>query len=409
MRLGHLGPKFRKVWAASAVSLAGDGLILSAMPLLLASLTPRAELIAGLEVARGLPWLLFGLLGGVVADRADRRRVMAIVDFGRAVAVAALALAVLRNNATVGLVWTVAFVLGAGEVFFDNSAQSILPSLVKSELIERANSRFFITEAIARDLAGPAAGAAIFASVASLPFTIDAFSFLGAALIVSTLRGSFHAKGRSARRRRSTIRADLREGARWLRNHELLRALVVIGCTYNFLVVGAEAVNVLFVLRVLHASKATYGLVLTTAAIGGLAAAASAERVIKKLGPGRTILTTLAVAGVAGLVAGTTRFVAVFALGIAAAVACGTLANIVVLSLRQTLVPDDLLGRVNSFYRVSIATAAPLGALVFGALAEHVSLRAPLVTMGIGALLLTVAAAPVVNNRAVERARIPLG
>lgn len=408
-----LGPRFRKVWGASAISLVGDGLILSAMPLLIAGLTDSKALVSGLEVARGLPWLFFGLLGGVVADRADRRRVMAVVDAGRCVAVGVLAIAVWQDHATVGLIWVVAFLLGSGEVFFDNSAQSILPNLVEAPLIERANGRFFVTESVARDLLGPAVGAALFAAAAALPFVIDSFSFLGASLLIFTLAGSYRARPRprtkrarrQQRRGGPTIRADLREGWRWLRRHQLLRSLVVVGCAYNFLVVGAEAMNVLFVRDVLHGSKAVFGLVLTVSAFGGIAAGLAAERVIKKLGSGTTVIATLALAGVAGLTAGTTNSVIVFAAAMALAIACGTTANIVVLSLRQTLVPDELRGRVNSLYRVSIATAAPLGALAAGQLATVASLRTPLLVMGFGTLLLAVAATPVVNNAAIERAR----
>jgi MFS family permease len=412
-----LGARFNKVWAASAISLLGDGVLLSAMPLLIAGLTTNTSLISGLEVARGLPWLMFGLLGGVVADRLDRRRVMAVVDSGRCIAVGLLALAVWRDNVSVGLIWLVAFLLGSGEVFFDNSAQSILPNLVDAEKIERANARFFVTESVARDLAGPAIGAALFAHAASLPFALDSASFFAASLIVFTLSGTYRARARPrtkrARRRQRrngpTIRADLREGWTWLRRHELLRSLLVIGSTYNFLVVGAEALNVVFVLRVLHESKAAFGIILTVSAFGGIAAGLAADRVIRRLGPGTTILSTLALAGVAGLLAGTTNNVIVFAAAMALAIACGTTANIVVLSLRQTLVPDELRGRVNSLYRVSIATAAPAGAAVAGVLAGVISYRAPLLVMGIGTLLLAAAAVPVINNAAVERARSERG
>ena len=421
MQRESLGPRFQKVWAASAISLVGDGLILAAMPLLIADLTGSTALISGLEVARGLPWLLFGLFGGVVADRLDRRRVMALVDSGRCIAVGLLAVATWRGDASVALVWVVAFLLGSGEVFFDNSAQSILPSLVETEQIERANARFIVTENVARDLAGPAVGAALFARAASLPFALDSASFLAASLLVFTLSGTYRARARPrhkpttrrardqerARRRRDdpSIRADLREGWAYLKRHEFLRSLLIVGCTYNFLVVGAEAVNVVFALRVLHTSKTVYGLVLTGSAFGGIAAGLAATRVIKRLGPGGTLLATLLVASLAGFVAGTTNTVIVFAAAMGAALACGTLANIVIISLRQTLVPDELLGRVNSFYRVAFATSAPLGALAAGQLAEHISLRTPLLLMGVGTLLLAAAASPVVNNRAIERAR----
>jgi MFS family permease len=417
-----LGPRFHKVWAASAISLVGDGLIMSAMPLLIASATTSAALISGLEVARGLPWLMFGLFGGVVADRLDRRRVMSVVDAGRCIAVGLLTIAVWQGDASVGLIWVVAFLLGSGEVFFDNSAQSILPSLVAADQIEKANARFFVTENVARDLAGPALGALLFARAASLPFALDSASFLAASLLVFTLTGTYRARARSrspraatkraryqerSRRRAETptIRADLREGWTFLKGHELLRSLLILGCTYNFLVVGAEAINVLFVLRVLHEPKAVFGLVLTGAAIGGISAGLSADRIIKKLGSGGTILTVFPLASIAGFAAGTTNNVVVFVVAMAAAIACGTLANIVIISLRQTLVPDALLGRVNSLFRVGFATAAPLGALVAGQLAGLISLRTPLLLMGAGCALVAAAAAPLVNNAAIERAR----
>jgi len=419
-----LGARFQKVWSAAAISLVGDGLIISAMPLLIASATKSAALISGLEVARGLPWLLFGLFGGIVADRLDRRRVMATVDAGRCIAVGLLAVAAWQHDASVGLIWVVAFLLGSGEVFFDNAAQAILPSLVETEQIERANARFFVTENVARDLAGPALGAFLFARATSLPFALDSASFLAASMLVFTLPGFYRARARTrrkstkrardqerARRHRDepSIREDLREGWHFLRGHELLRSLLVLGCTYNFLVVGAEAINVLFVLRILHASKSVYGLVLTAAALGGISAGLLADRIIRRIGSGSTILATLPVAGVAGFVAGTTNNVVIFAAGIAAAFACATLTNIVVISLRQTLVPDALLGRVNSFYRVALATAAPVGALVAGQLADLIGLRMPLLLMGGGCLVLAAAAAPLVNNAAIDRARAAAG
>jgi hypothetical protein len=332
-----------------------------------------------------------------------------------------LAVAAWHHDASVGVIWIVAFLLGSGEVFFDNAAQSILPSLVETDQIERANARFSVTENVARDLAGPAIGAALFARAASLPFALDSASFLAASLIVFTLSGTYRARGGSSRRpetRRAryqervrrrreepSIRADLHEGWQFLRGHDLLRSLLLLGCAYNFLIVGAEAINVLFALRVLHMSKSVYGLVLTAAAVGGIGAGLAADRVIKRLGPGGTLLTVFPLASIAGIAAGTTNSVIVFMLAVAVSLACGTFANIVIVTLRQTLVPNVLLGRVNSLFRVGLATAAPVGALVAGQLAGLISLRVPLLMMGIGCGALAVAAGPLVNNAAIERAK----
>ena len=332
------------------------------MPLLIAGLTDSKALVSGLEVARGLP---VALLRPARRRRRGSRptgaRVMAVVDAGRCVAVGILAIAIWQDQTTVGLIWVVAFLLGSGEVFFDNSAQSILPE-PRRRATHRAGQRPLLRHRVggARP-AGPGDRrrplrdgrvAAVRDRFVLVPrgVTVDLHP---CGYLPRTAAAPNEARRFQQRRSGPTIRDDLREGWTWLKRNPLLRSLVVVGCTYNFLVVGAEALNVLFVRDILHASKAVFGLVLTVSAVGGIGAGLAAERVIKKLGSGTTIIATLALAGVAGLAAGTTNNVIVFALAMALAITCGTTANIVVLSLRQTLVPDELRGRVNSIYRVS--------------------------------------------------------
>jgi MFS family permease len=404
----RLGPLFRRVWIATAISTVGDGLLLAALPLLAESLTKSALLVSGLVAMRYAAWLLLGLLGGVVADRTDRRRVMVVVDIGRAIVVGLLGVAVIAGDPPIALLWSAAFLLGCGEVFFDSSSQAMLPAVVgDTSLLERANARLYATTTVGTELVGPPIGALLFGVAVALPFLLDAGSFVAAALIVLTLSGSYAARREigPAGTQRPSVRSDLGDAWRYVRGHRLLRSLIVLGCAWNFFAAGAEATNVLFARRVLHVSPQGFGFVLTGFAVGGILAAVLTERITARIGPGTTILVGFLFGGAAGLVSAWSTNAVVFAIGYALAFAAGTSASIVVVSLRQQLVPDVLLGRVTAFFRVAIFVCAGLGAAVMGIVDETVSLRAPLIFLGIAGVVLFVAGLREVTNSKIATAR----
>ena len=189
-----LGSRFSRVWIAATVSFVGDGVVIAAFPLMAATLTRSPALIAGTAVARGLPWLLTGLFGGVLADRMDRRRVMVTVDVCRALLVGVLVVTVAGRWATIPLLYVVGFGLGVGETVFDPAAQALLPSVVAYDGLERANGRMYASESAAKELLGPAVGGLLFASAMWAPFAIDAASFAVAALVVIGLVGTFRGR-----------------------------------------------------------------------------------------------------------------------------------------------------------------------------------------------------------------------
>jgi MFS family permease len=164
-----LGARFTRLWSAATVSFLGDGVMLAAFPLAAAKLTDNAMLIAGTQIARGLPWLCFGLFGGALVDRIDRRVAMISVDLIRAVAVATLFFAVWNGSATIALIWIIAFVLGTGEVVFDPASQALVPNVVSTDDLQRASGRLIASESVAKELAGPAVGGLLFALARSSP------------------------------------------------------------------------------------------------------------------------------------------------------------------------------------------------------------------------------------------------
>src|SRR6266498_4796019 len=189
----NLGPGYHKLWLAAAISTLGDGVCLTALPLLAATLSRDPLRVSLVAFASWLPWLLFGLLSGALVDRWDRRRMMWTVDACRFVVVGALGVAVLAGWASIPLLVAIGFLLGSGQTLFDNAAQSLIPTLVSrdTQRLERANSQLYGAQTVGQNFAGPPAGGALFALAASVPFLADAVSFAASSTLIATIRGSF--------------------------------------------------------------------------------------------------------------------------------------------------------------------------------------------------------------------------
>jgi predicted MFS family arabinose efflux permease len=335
---------------------------------------------------------------------------MVAVDTFRMAVLAALAVFVLTGTETIVLLALVAFALGTAETLFDNAAQSILPNVVPVDALEVANGRMYAAEIVSNQFVGPPLGAFLFAATAAAPFLLDAGSFGIAALIVLGLRGSFRpVRDQAAEAARPTMRADIAEGLRWLRRHHLLRSLAVVLGVINLVDAAAVAVFVLYALEVLGLTQAEYGVLLVAGGVGALVGSFAARSLSTKVGPGSFLI--LAVFGI-GLV---TLLPAVWATPVSAGISIAGMGaisvgwNVVTVSLRQAIVPDELLGRVNGAYRLVGLGFMPIGALLGGLLARTYGLRAPFFVGGVVAILIGFAMIPWVNNRTIAAARAAAG
>lgn len=267
MAKARLGANYVRLWSASTVSNLGDGVTLAALPLLAASLTRSPTSIAAISLAGTLPWLFFALVTGALADRLDRRRTMVLVDGFRMLVTGVLAVLVVTGTDSLVALALIAFVLGSAETLFDNSAQSILANAVDRDALELANSRLYAAEVVTNQFVGPPLGAFLFATAAAAPFLLDAGSFGIAAVVVLGLRGSFRPdRTTGVDAAPPSIRADIAEGLRWLRHHELLRTLAIALGVINMLDAAVLAVFVLYALEVLGLSQTGYGVLLPAAA-----------------------------------------------------------------------------------------------------------------------------------------------
>jgi MFS family permease len=376
---GRLGLPFWRLWSASALSNLADGLVKIALPLVAVTVTDSPALVAGVTLAVTLPWLLFALPAGALADRVDRRIAMLTANVTRAAAVAALAVAVVlgveSSGAAIWALYLVALLLGTAETVYDTCAQSILPQVVPRDRLPRANGRLIAAELTANEFVGPPLGGLLVAAGIALAFATPAALWAAAVGALLLLRGGFAVP----RREPTTLRADVVEGLRYLWRHRLLRTLATMTGLFNLATNATFAVFVLYAVgprSAMHLTEAAYGLLFATIAAGSLVGAILADPIIRRLGRSRSLaLGILGGVGTVGIAAVTTS-----PLVIAVAFLVGGLGNavwnVVAVSLRQRITPDRILGRINSSYRLVAWGTRPLGAAAGGLLGQLLGLRA---------------------------------
>ncbi len=398
-----LGGNFHRLWTAGAVSNLGDGVVLAAMPLLAASLSREPTTVALVTAAGTLPWLLFSLLGGAIVDRVDRRRAMGVVDGFRFAAMGLLGFALVTGVESIALLVIVSFSLGMAETVFDNASQAILPSLVTDDQLETANGRLEGAQIVANQFAGPPLGAWLFGLTVSAPFFLDAASFGFAAVLVLTLRGSFRAP--RDEQNVTSVRADIAEGLRWLFRHRLLRTLAIALGVMNLIGVAAMTMLVLYAKEILHFSNTQFGLLLTTEAAGAVLGSMMAARLSQRFGNGITLTAAITVSAASFFVPALWAQPVAVAASLAIGGFGGVVWNVITVSMRQSLIPDALLGRVNSAYRLFGWGTMPIGAISGGLIARAFGLRAPFLVAGVAALVLAAWVSTRVTNRSIARAR----
>jgi MFS family permease len=426
-----LGANYHRLFAASVISNLGDGVAQIAYPWLASAVTRDPLLVAVVAVAQRLPWLLFTLPAGVITDRVDRQRLIIRMDLLRGLLTAGVAAAVLVYGSDLPspsevedvtgtrtgmylVIVLASLLLGCAEVLRDNSAQTILPAIVRPEQLERANGRMWSAELVANTFVGPPLGSLLIAGAFFVPFVVDAASFFCSAALVALLVGHFRARPSGeppASDRRWTD--ELREGLRWLWHHSLLRTLAITLGVLNAIGMMQFATLVLFAQEVLGASPTEFAVLTMGGAVGGVVGGLVAPAITERLGGGPALWLTLVATALTPIpIAFTSRWPVVFVM-FAAGTLVGTVWNVITVSLRQTIIPDHLLGRVNSVYRFFGWGMMPLGtalggiivAVVEPAAGREAALRAPWLASAAIGLVLMVYAIPRLTTEKLDAAR----
>ncbi|HUF06382.1 MAG TPA: MFS transporter [Candidatus Binatia bacterium] len=370
----RLGVGFRRLLASSWITNLGDGIALAAGPLLVASQTDEALLVALAALLQWLPKLLFGLYAGALSDRLDRRLLVVIVNALRAAVLVAIAASILTGTVSVAVVLFALFLLGTGEVFADNTSQTLLPMLVRREDLAIANARLqggFIT---LDQLAGPPLGAALFAAGMALPFLGQAVLVAAGAVLVSRIVLPPH--GRDPGRVRH-IRHDIAEGIRWVAEHAAVRTLVLTIFIFNITFGAAWSVLVLYASGRLGLGEIGFGLITTVSAVGGLLGMVSYGWITRGLSLANImriglIIETLSHLGLALTTSGWVAMAIFFVFGVHAFV-WGTTS----ITVRQRAVPGALQGRVGSVNAVGTYGGLVIGSAAGGVLAQLFGITAP--------------------------------
>jgi MFS family permease len=399
---GGLGANYWRLWTASAVSNLADGVFWIALPLLALRLTTEPMLIAGVTLANRVPWLVFVLFAGAYADRLDRRRTMTLVQVVRAGLAAVLAVSVVTGTVGLPLLYAIALVLGIAETFFDTAAQSMMPSVVDKDQLSRANGRLYGVEIVTNTFIGPPIGGLLAATAMVAAFGSAAIGYAFAAFALVLLTGSFRPQRQGPPKR---IVRDIGEGLAFLLRHRLLRTFAFMVGMMNL------ASSAVFALLVLYAvapgplglSEAGFGLLGATFAIGSLAGSILAERFERALGRSRLLLLCVAIPAIGTAVPGVLVHPVAVAVGFSAAGMFSVMWNVITVSLRQRIVPDDMLGRMNAAYRLLAWGTMPIGAALGGVVGELFGIQ-PLFLLAGGLTGLLLLLAPLISETEIRAA-----
>jgi MFS family permease len=370
-----LGPNFHKALVASGFANLADGVFQVALSLLAVQLTRSPLLIAGVNLAARLPWLL-ALVAGALADRLDRRQTMVRVNLVRTVLLGGLALAVATDLASLVMLYVVALLLGLAETLFDTSAQSLLPALVPREALTTANSRLFAVELVANTFVGPPLGGLLAAVGLAVAMGVPALAYLAGAGCLALIAGSFRAAG-AGERGSTRLRDEIAEGAGFVWRHPVLRPLAIMLGVQNMAFAAVFSVFVLFAVEPgpMGLSKAGYGILLATLGVGSLVGTWLAVPAERRLGRVRTLVVSVLLSATTLVVYVLTTSPVLVGVSFAVSGVGMVLWNVVTVSLRQRITPDRLLGRMNAAYRLVGWGTMPIGSVLGGVLAEWLGLR----------------------------------
>ncbi|MFZ9879454.1 MAG: MFS transporter [Candidatus Nanopelagicaceae bacterium] len=427
-----LGKNYWRLWTAHATSNLGDGLATVAFPWLASAVTRDPFLIALIAVMSRLPWLIFTLPAGVITDRFDRKKIIVAMDViqgGLALLLAGAiffernSLPALNNLTSASMVETnyllywsligISLLFGFAEVLRDNASQTFLPSVVTKENLESANGKLWSAEYVMNSFIGPPLASFLLGILVYLPFFIHSATFFVAAGLITLIATIPKPETDNTPKEKINFRVEIKEGFNWLWSHSLLRPMAIILGTLNLVGSITAATFILFAQEILETSVFEFAILGTSGAIGGTLGGILGPKISKKLGSGPSLYLTLISMPLLSLIIGLTSNWYIAWVMIAATTIFAVLWNVITVSLRQSIIPSHLLGRVNSVYRFFAWGSMPIGTLIGGAIVSltqllgnrELALRMPYFFSLVLGLVIFAFAAPRLTTEKIERAR----
>ncbi len=390
---------FRRLWLGEGISLVGTQVSLLALPLVaVTDLHASTFEVAVLTATEMVAFLFLGLPAGAWSDRMRRRPVLIVGDLGRVVILASVPLAALAHVLTIWQLYVVGLAAGVCTVFFDIAYQSYLPALVGRDRLVEGNAKLETNRTVAGAVGPTVGGFLVQGLTAPIAVAVDALSFAWSAAWIAAIRTPEAAPRPAARPR---LRTEIGEGLRFVFGHPILRAITLCGATAVVFYGAQGAIVIVFLVREVQLSPGAIGVLFSISSAGTILGALSAAWLTRALGQRRAMVVYVVGAGLAGLLipltAGGWRL-AFFALGAGLVGYFIVAYNILQVSLRQTVCPDHLLGRMNATMRTTMWSTTPLGAVLGGLLGSSLGLRPTLWIAAVGALLASPLLLPIMRE-----------
>ena len=384
-----MGPAFNRMWAASIVSNLADGVLGAAAPLLAIALTDNTVLISSLGAMVMLPWLLFAIPIGALVDRLDRRFILAGSNALRAAIIGVVALGVATHHVTIYWLIAASFIIGVCEVAADTTSQSLIPQLLEKENFEKGNSRLSISETVVQGFIGSPLSGVLYAIAIYLPFFFNSFGYVVSALLALSIPIKYlqDVRTENAEKDKKNFVQDMKFGIHYLYNHKVLRRLVVttsvIGVCYSM----GTSTMVLFLVEELNMPKPLFGVILTIQGLGAIAGSIVAPKASTKFG--RSTMMTFGIFFSSLVLLGQGFSPNLFVFVALATFGAFTISqwNILLMATYQTVIPNELYGRIHGTRRTIVWGMMPFGSLIGGVLA-HYSLRLPMYVGGVVATVI---------------------
>jgi MFS family permease len=380
-----LGPAFANIFTANLVSSLGDGIVRTAVPLLAVTLTRDPLLISGIAALAMLPWLLFAIPAGILIDRIDRRAAMALANTVRALLGATLLVLVATGSLTIWSLYGVTFVAGIAETIYDGAIRAVVPGIVEKSNLPRANGRIEAGETVVLNFLSAPFTSVLFGVSVLIPLGVNVAAFAVAVVLAVLLpvaaSGRQFAKAPVEGAAREPWWRQFVEGFRFITANRMLVTLWLLSTFTGLAISAATASFVLYLVQRVGLPPALFGVFLLSGAAGAILGSLLVDRVKRLLG-----------AGLAMAIGSVVFSAGIFAIGLApqlwlAAVgfflsSVGVIVwNVLVMSLRQSIIPGRLLGRVHGTWRTLLWGAMPIGSLL-GGLLGRVDLSLPFLVGG---------------------------
>jgi MFS family permease len=358
---------FRLLWGAQALSDMGTGITTLAYPLLMLTLTHSPVQAGAVSAVSTLPYLLFGLVAGALADRWNRKRVMVICDTFRAINMLSIPLAMWLWHVTPTHLYVTAFVGGVFYVLFSAADAGAVPNVVEKDQLTSAVAALQATSSATAVLAPPLGGA-LFQLFRGLPFLADALSYLASAIALSAVRLEFQ---QSQDKLQTTLRSEIVEGLRWLWSHPTIRTVATAAAGLQLAMAGAGLV-VIIAAQQAHASAGIIGLVLASIGLGGVAGSLVAPRLKARFGFGRILMSVMWAQGALWALIGLfSHVLLMIAVLLSVFAATAQIFGITALTYQLSVTPDNMQSRVGSAFKLIAWSSFPLGAAIAGVLLDR--------------------------------------